>query len=94
MQWENIVFGIDAACVMPELKSVILDGEDGFEISDANSEYKYAVMHDGFLLASKDCKDWVIAIYVSVQGKELTGKDFQIAFESIENAENKGEQNG
>ena len=90
------VFGVDAACVMSEVKWTKVNGEDGVALSDANGEYKYAMLHDSWLLASKDCANWVIAVYVCIDGNEYSRKEIEECFEKVKNftMEEESEKNG
>lgn len=87
----GLVFKIDGASVVSEL---IRDG-DKITVADTNKEYKYAMFtSDRWLIASKDGKDWRIAIYIVKYGKEFTQKDFDNVNKIIEDYNNgRGKEN-
>ena len=63
-----IAIKIDGAVVFPEMKKI----GDTYVVPDMNHEYKLAILHDGYLWASKDKKDFVIAISVKIGEENFT----------------------
>lgn len=53
-------FFIQAARVFPEIGMI----KDGFMIPPLNPKYIIAAIIDGYLMASKNGKDWVLAVSV------------------------------
>lgn len=63
-----IAIKIDGAVVFPEMKRI----GDTYVLPDINHEYKLAILHDGYIWASKDKKDFVIALSVKIGEENLT----------------------
>ena len=71
------IYKIDAAVVLADLQ---VSG-DTYAINGPNPEYKFCLQKDGVLFASKDGKDYVIAIAAKIGDKEYSSKDLPISGE-------------
>ena len=67
----NRIIRIDGACVYPEIQKT----GNGYRFPEHNPSYRYAMIHDDILWASKDGKDYVMAICVNVNGKPANKSD-------------------
>lgn len=59
---KNIIFKIDGAHVMPDIKR---NGEI-YTLPDTNYDYKFGMLHKRMLWASKDAKEWCLAFRVVI----------------------------
>lgn len=73
----RVRFSIDSAIVFPDIENIDIDGEPGYKLpSEPNDEYKYGMLSDdfsvnrgnNFMFASKDGKNYVIAVCVYKDG--------------------------
>lgn len=69
------VMQIEGAVVMPDMEKIDVNGEPGFIIPALNNNYYLACHVDDVLLASKNGKDFVIALAIEFMGKRLTAPE-------------------
>lgn len=83
---KGYVFHIDSALVYPDIEPVEVGGEPGWKLPTIqNEEYKYGMISDvlseeglNFLWASKDEKNWVLALFVFIDGERLSINDLEV----------------
>ena len=79
MRTEDVIsfFQIYGAVVFADIEEVEKDGEKAWKIGEMNDEYFAATIQNGMLWATKDGKEFSLAIAVKTKsGKALTIKDF------------------
>lgn len=60
---KNLVFNIDGAAVFQNIEKVTSDtGEIAYRLPEMDKSYRYGMLYDGMKWASKDGKDFVLAI--------------------------------
>ena len=72
---QKAVLHIDGAVVLPDMEKIEVNGEPGFIIPAMNNNYYLACHVDDVLLASKNGKDFVIALAIEFMGKRLTAPE-------------------
>ena len=71
---------IDGAVVMPELKKVNVNGEAAYQLPKTNPMYCFAALINGMPMASKDGREFVVAIAINVGGKMFSASEFIESF--------------
>lgn len=61
------VFKICGAVVFAD--NIVDDDTSTIQIGTLNNEYKYGMLYDGMMWASKDAKEWVLALEYGVDFK-------------------------
>lgn len=82
---QKVVLHIDGAVVMPDMEKIEVNGEPGFKIPKLNKSYYLACHADDVLLASKNGKDFVIALGIEFMGERFTAL---AAIKMLKEAEN------
>lgn len=72
---------IDGAAVMPDMKFI---DKEMIKLPTMNYDYKWFFQHDGVGLASKDRKEWVIALSILHQGEEQSAHEFASHLKKLE----------
>lgn len=69
-----MIFQIDSAISLRDMQECNVDGEPGIGLRE-NPEYAYATLHDDMLFASKDGREFFLALAVRRGEKMYTLRD-------------------
>lgn len=80
-----VIIEIDGAIVMPEMKPIKVkeDGKliNGYKIGDMNHDYKFGAFMGNGYWASKDKKEWVLAIAYEIECAQINPTELFRGFE-------------